>query len=224
LPDPLPPFLNVHTHRKPSGADEFVIRNAFLRNPSSNLPCNYSLSFGIHPWFTKQSNEQEFDHLETIVQNKNCLAIGECGIDRSKGPNIEFQLDVFKIQIELANRLKKPMILHLVRSYSDILKISGSIKVPWLVHGFRGNEYEAHMLMSKGGRLSFGAALIHNDKLQSIVAKMPLDKLYLETDVSKERIQTIYAAAASIRKSPVDSLRKAIWINFERDFEFTYGQ
>lgn len=224
MPDPLPPFLNVHTHRKPSGADEFVIRNAFLRNPSSNLPCNYSLSFGIHPWFTKQSNEQEFDHLETIVQNKNCLAIGECGIDRSKGPNIEFQMQVFKMQIELANRLKKPMILHLVRSYSDILKISGSIKVPWLVHGFRGNEYEAHMLMSKGGRLSFGAALIHNDKLQSIVAKMPLDKLYLETDVSQESIQTIYAAASIIRKSPVDSLRKAIWINFERDFEFTYGQ
>ena len=92
------------------------------------------------------------------------------------------------------------------------------------MHGFRGNENEAHMLISKGARLSFGAALIHNDKLQSIVAKMPLDKLYLETDASQERIQTIYRAAATIRKSPVDSLRKAIWINFERDFEFTYGQ
>jgi TatD DNase family protein len=224
LPEPLPPFLNVHTHRKPSGAEEFVIRNAFSRNPSSHLPSNYFLSFGIHPWFSKQSNEQEFDHLETIVQNKNCLAIGECGIDRSKGPNIELQLQTFKLQIELANRLKKPMILHLVRSYSDILKISVSIKVPWIVHGFRGNEQQANTLIGNGARLSFGAALLKDEKLQGLMVKTPVDRLYLETDVSHERIQTIYQAAAVIRKLPVDSLRKAIWTNFERDFKFTYGQ
>lgn len=220
----LPPFLNIHSHRKPSAKDEFVVRNAYLHYPNSSLSANYFLSFGIHPWFAESNSVNNSFILETLAAQQSCLAIGECGIDRINGPNPHTQIEAFNLQIDVANRLKKPMILHLVKSYSDILQHAHSIKVAWLVHGFRGNEQQANALIDKGARLSFGAAILQDEKLWALLAKMPLDRLYLETDVSNERIQTIYHSAASARNMSVDSLRKAIWTNFERDFNFSYGQ
>lgn len=223
MPD-LPPFLNIHTHRKPSALDEFVIRNAFSHQPKTSLPKNYYLSFGIHPWFAEKLLNETPDKLEIEAKSTCCLAIGECGIDRAAGPNLNTQIDAFRHQIGLANRLKKPLILHLVRSYSDVLQFADEIKVPWIVHGFNGNEQQAKALLEKGARLSFGTAMFKNYKLATAIEKVPVNKLYLENDTNAASIRTIYQFAANARKTTLDHLRKAIWTNFERDFNFTYGQ
>jgi TatD DNase family protein len=222
LPTPIPPFLNIHSHRKPSSDAEFVIRNAYLHSPLTQLPNNYRLSNGIHPWFTGKLGIQDFKILERAVHSSTCLAIGECGIDRVNGADLVRQLDVFTHQIELANRINKPLILHVVRSYSDVLQIAKSIHVPFIVHGFQGSLQDGIGLISKGACLSFGASILHKKNLQEVMGRMPLDKIYFETDVAQISIQEIYKAAAFIRNVSVYSLRMAIWSNFERDFQLTY--
>jgi len=219
-----PPFLNIHSHRKPSGSDEFVIRNAFAHKPPATLPSNYRLSIGLHPWFADKSLVETPEKFEIEAKSACYLAIGECGIDRAAGPNLNTQIAAFRYQIGLANRLNKPLILHLVRSYSDVLQFADAIKVPWIVHGFNGNEQQAKALIDKGARLSFGAAMFKNYKLAAAIVKVPENKLYLETDTNAASIRTIYQFAANARKTTVEHLRKAIWTNFERDFNFTYGQ
>lgn len=224
LPENLPPFLNIHTHRKPSLLDEFAIRNAYVYLPKSLAHLNYFLSLGVHPWFAGKINTGNLSILQKAAKTSSCLAIGECGVDRVNGPDLNTQFEAFSFQIGLANQLKKPLILHLVKSYSDILQHAQNIEVPWIVHGFRGNQQQATALIDCGARLSFGTTLLKDANLQALVATIPINKLYLETDNSTELINTMYQATATYRKLQVDTLRKAIWTNFENDFKFTYDR
>ena len=128
------PFINLHAHRKPQSDEEFVIRNAYHfmdADKADALP--YSVSTGIHPWQLKEDFSLQLNQLTKLASCKNVIAIGECGLDRIKGPAIGIQIDALRAQIEIANRINKPMILHLVKSYSDMLAISHSMKTPWII-------------------------------------------------------------------------------------------
>jgi len=178
----------------------------------------YSISAGIHPWQLKEDFSLQLNQLTKLASSKNIIAIGECGLDRIKGPAIEIQLDAFRAQINIANLVKKPMILHLVKSYSDILAISNSMKTPWIVHGFKGNGLEAKDLLKKGAKLSFGPRLLIDETMQALFTSIPLDCIYLETDTKPVLIDEMYRKAALLRNLDIDELRTGIWLNFVRDF------
>ncbi len=213
------PFINLHSHRKPKSDEEFVIRNAYHfmdEEKADALP--YSISAGIHPWQLKEDFSLQLNQLAKLASSKNVIAIGECGLDRIKGPAFEIQFDAFRAQINIANQVNKPMILHLVKSYSDILAISHSMKTPWIVHGFKGNLIEAENLLRKGARLSFGPRLLTDETMQALFTSIPLDCIYLETDTKPVLIDEMYHKAALLRNIKMDDLRIGIWLNFVRDF------
>jgi TatD DNase family protein len=215
----LHPFINLHTHRKAQLSQEHIVRNGYLLpiDVLNNLP--YSVSSGIHPWLISNNHFEQLNHLEELIyQVTNVCALGECGLDRVKGPPMEIQLDAFKVQIQLANHYKKPLILHLVKTYSDFLAVSNKIMVPCIVHGFKGNQTEANQLISKGAKLSFGPRLLIDLQLQEIFKNIPLELLYLETDTKPISIATVYQKAAELKNLPVDALRETISNNFARDF------
>ncbi len=214
------PFINLHSHRKPQSDEEFVIRNAYHFMDEKKLEAlSYSVSAGIHPWQLKEDSLLQLNQLEKLASCKNVIAIGECGLDRIKGPAIEIQFDAFRSQIDIANRVKKPLILHLVKSYSDILAISHSLKTPWIVHGFKGNGIEAENLLKKGARLSFGPRVLTDETMQALFSSIPLDCIYLETDTKPVLIFEMYQKAALLRNLEIDDLRTGIWLNFVRDFK-----
>jgi TatD DNase family protein len=215
----LHPFINLHTHRKPQFSQEKVVRNGYLlpTNILNNIP--YTLSCGLHPWLISKNYFEHLNHLEELLyQVPNVCALGECGLDRVKGPSMEIQLDAFNIQIQLANHYKKPLILHLVKTYSDFLAISKKIMVPCIVHGFKGNQTEANQLISKGAMISFGPRLLIDLQLQEIFKNIPLELIYLETDSKPSSIATVYEKASELKNLPVDALRETISNNFARDF------
>jgi TatD DNase family protein len=178
----------------------------------------YFVSSGIHPWQLEEDFSSQLNQLAKLASSKNVIAIGECGLDRIKGPAIEIQLDAFRAQIDIANLVKKPMILHLVKSYSDILAISHLMKTPWIVHGFKGNGIEAENLLKKGARLSFGPRLLTDEAMQALFTSIPLENIYLETDTKRVLIDEMYRKAALLRNLEIDDLRTSIWLNFVRDF------
>jgi len=215
----LPPFINLHSHRKPQSNEEFVIQNAYhFMDEEKADDLLYSVSAGIHPWQLKEDFSLQINQLTKLASCKNVIAIGECGLDRIKGPAIEIQLDAFRAQIALANRVNKPMILHLVKTYSDILAFAHLMKTPWIVHGFKGNGIEAENLLKKGARLSFGPRLLTDEIMQVIFTSIPLDCIYLETDTKPVLIDEMYQKAALLRNLEIDDLRTSIWLNFVRDF------
>lgn len=179
---------------------------------------NYPLSLGIHPWFILDDRKAPMDVLKRSIENKQVVAIGECGLDRIKGPNLELQKQLFRQQIALANASEKPLILHMVKTYADLLELSAEIKVPFIVHGFKGNLTEANALLKKGACLSFGHRLFNNADLQDVFKSVPLDRVYLETDVKPLRIDWVYAKASEILGIELEELHDRIVSNARRDF------
>ena len=213
-------YINLHTHRKPQLAHERVLRNAFVPRVERIKEIQYGLSCGIHPWLIKTDWKEQVERLEALATLPQVLAIGECGLDRVKGAEWNMQCEVLEAHILLANRCNKPLILHLVKTYSDILSLAKRIQVPWMLHGFKGNSTEAHQLIGKGARLSFGPRLQQEASLQQVFAALPLEHIYLETDVRPVRIDQHYAFAASLRNTSVEELQEGICLNFARDFQF----
>lgn len=212
------PFINLHTHRKPQSKDEIAVRNAFLKAPDSIDSINYYYSCGIHPWLLNDGFKKDLIQLERLLELKKVIAVGECGLDRLKGPEISFQRTALLKHIELANQSNKPIILHLVKSYSDILEYKGKFKTPWIIHGFKGNETEAKNLINAGAKLSFGPRILIEKRLQDIFSKAPLENIYLETDTKPLGIQSIYKMAAELKGIEINQLKVILTANFKRDF------
>jgi len=213
------PFINLHSHRKPQLENEVVVRNAFVTAQEKLDHISYPISCGIHPWLISGNYLEKLNQLnELLAHVPNIFAVGECGLDKLKGASFELQLEIFHAQIELANLFNKPLILHLVKTYSNILHISKAIKVPFIVHGFKGNSIEAKQLIQKGACLSFGPRLINDAQLQETFTQLPIEQIYLETDTKPISISDVYQKAATLKNLSIDELRTAICNNFARDF------
>jgi TatD DNase family protein len=212
-------FINLHSHRKPQLENELVVRNAFVPAQEKLSHISYPISCGIHPWLITNNYLEKLNQLnELLAHVPNICAVGECGLDKLKGPSIELQLEIFHAHIELANQFNKPLILHLVKTYSDILHISNSIKVPFIVHGFKGNSIEAKQLIQKGACLSFGPRLLNDTQLQDTFTQLPIEKIYLETDTKPISLANMYRTASTLKNLSINALRTAICNNFARDF------
>jgi TatD DNase family protein len=209
-------YINIHSHSKPKLVNEFVLRNAYLALSESQLDLlPYSLSVGLHPWFVnRMSIETCTDKLVEAAVVKTVLAIGEIGIDRAIEVPIHTQLIYFEAQLNIARALQKPVIIHAVRSYSDIIPYLKKSKVPFIFHQFSGNKQQASELLKYNAYLSFGKNLFDH-KAEEIFPSLPLSQVFLETDTAKHlHIADIYQKAAELKKMSVDELKSALFSNF----------
>jgi len=143
-------------------------------------------------------------------------------LDKCISTSLELQLEVFTKQALLANKLGKPLIIHCVRAFNELLQRKQSLKptVPWIIHGFTGKPALAGQLVRHGCFLSFGKALLHkNSGASRSLARVPLERVFLETDAAEDiSIGEIYTAAAKILVLPLEELQRQIVANFKRVF------
>ncbi len=210
-------FFDVHTHTFSSDKKVFSIVNTYPSSSNFTQP----FSIGIHPWFlNKDKIEEEIVLVENKLQNRNCFALGECGLDTLIAVDFELQKEVFKKQIQLSEKYKKPLIIHCVKAHQEIIEIKKEVnpKQAWILHGFNKNKQLAESLLKNGILLSFGSAIIKNKKLQEVFLELPISSVLLETDASEFEIQEIYQKASEIKNSSLTDLQVAINQNFKRIF------
>lgn len=210
-------FFDVHTHTFSSDKNVFSIVNTYPNSSNFSQP----FSIGIHPWFINIDKiEEEVFILESKLEHKNCFALGECGLDTLIAVDFERQKEVFKKQIQLSEKYKKPLIIHCVKAHQEIIEIKKEVnpKQVWILHGFNKNKQLAESLLKNGIILSFGSAIIKNKKLQEVLVELPISSLLLETDASELEIQEIYQNASEIKNSSLIDLQVAIYQNFKRIF------
>ena len=178
------------------------------------------------------NNSQVFRFSDSQIQNISQIlrfsnsqilkAIGECGLDRACDSDFELQREVFIKQIELSEQYHKPLIIHAVRSYPDIIAIRKETKSnqPWIIHGFNGNEHSAEQLLRHDGiYLSLGDVLFKNEKrAERLLDIIPSYRLFLETDVAERSIVEVYEKASLLSGVATDILRKDIFDNFVKIF------
>lgn len=191
--------INLHTHHSTNLFEGIEIINQYPMQVNGTIP-HYSV--GIHPWYIEETTwRKELTIIEEQLSQVNCLAIGECGLDKKIAIPLELQIKVFSAQLLLAEKYKKAVILHLVSAYQEViaLKKELNISVPMIVHGFNKNKQVADSLIKNGFYLSFGKALLSKPALVEVFQAVPKDKMFLETDDAKDvSIEAVYQKAIEI--------------------------
>lgn len=210
-------FVNIHTHRKPRLSTEIVIRNAYLHS-FKNTDTKYLVSVGAHPWFAVDTDYT--DILQKLASNKHVAAIGECGLDAIKGKPLPVQKQVFWQHIYVANNLKKPLILHIVKSYHLLPEFLKQIRVPVILHGYHSSiDLTATFLKFDGVYFSFGSKLLRNpEAFAKIINQIPIEKMFFETDNKPITIDSVYACAAKLKNINTDELKHAVYRNYIKIF------
>ncbi len=213
-------YIDIHTHKEQSSSADFYLQNIrFAFEELPNGKGNYSI--GLHPWdiTTYVGNNLLVDLTKTVKQSK-AIAIGEIGLDKNCSVDFLLQQQLFQQQLQVANNLRLPVILHCVKAYHEMVALlrNRDMQTACIVHGFNKNLQIAKLLLDAGCYLSFGKALLHNNKLQQVFQEVPLTRLFLETDDADIDIQTVYKQAADLKNISVEQLQNQLADNFNRCF------
>ncbi len=211
-------FINLHTHHFTDRHDIFEVVNQYPHEFDVAIP-HYSI--GIHPWYIVEDRlSDDLAILESKLEFENCLAVGECGLDKRIEIPLALQTLVFEKQLLLAERYKKPVILHCVAAFQEVIEIKKALKitVPMIIHGFSKNQETAKQLLDNGLYVSFGKYLLRNPDLASVFKSVPNDRFFLETDTVEESIRDVYKLAAQYKNIEIEILKDTLHENFNSVF------
>ena len=192
-------LFDVHTHNFDKSSNALYNLRLSVNSLVLN-ELNY-FSAGVHPYDADKFDGNTINFLKQITAHKNCLAIGEIGIDKRYGLKLELQQFTFEQQANLANELAKPVILHCVKAWNEIKTIKHQIQPtsPWIYHGFTKAGL-IDSVLENGCYISIGASILTNKSLQNNLYRIPLDRLFLETDDHNGPISEIYKKVAELKK------------------------
>ncbi len=206
-------YLDFHTHK----IKKHAIYSVIVGEEMKSVP-QTCFSAGIHPWYIT-NKLQQMEILELLLKQNKCLFVGECGLDKLKGEDLQIQQELFIRQIKLSEQYQKPMVLHCVKAYNEVIQLHKQIQPlqTWVIHGFNKGKELANQLVDRMIYLSFGMDLFNSGARRKALAEVPLNQLFLETDENETHtIQELYALASEILNISVQELKTQIESNLWR--------
>lgn len=210
-------YFDFHTHQNYNNKAVFFIQN---KHPNESINQEY-FSIGIHPWYISENFQSDLIDIQNKTILKNCLSIGEAGLDKFSKTDYKIQLNIFEKHIELSEDLRKPLTIHCVKYHNEIIRLKKSIKPKqqWVIHGFQNSEVIADSLIANNIMLSFGKIILaKNSKLQDLFNSLKKDQFFLETDSSSIDISHIYKKASLLKNMDELDLINSQNSNFKRVF------
>ncbi|MFE3868194.1 TatD family hydrolase [Flavobacterium sp. LS2P90] len=212
-------FFNLHTHKFTNQSNVLELVNQYPWEFDATIPY---YSIGIHPWFIVEERlESDFEILESKLKEPICIAIGECGLDKRIEVPMELQVLVFEKQLLLAQQYQKPVVIHCVAAFQELIETIKKLKitVPILIHGFSKSEQLAKQLLENGFYISFGKYLLLNKELDAVFKSVPNNRFFLETDTVEEGIEAVYELAAKYKGISVEEMQNLVNSNFLEVFK-----
>lgn len=146
---------------------------------------NVYATVGVHPHGVKDMTDDHLAQLEKWTQHKKVVAIGEIGLDYyyDNSPREE-QKYWFAKQLELAERLDFPIVIHDRDAHEDCLNILKQFNVKGIFHCFSGSKEMAEIIVKMGFYAAFGGPVTFRNARKTVEAAsvVPLDRLLIETD------------------------------------------
>lgn len=141
-------------------------------------------AIGVHPNYIDESLEEIIELIESNINHKKIIAIGEIGLDYYRNPDQkEKQIETFNRMLTLAQQNNKPVIIHNRQSTDDILKILKNKNVNGIIHSFSGSYETATDFIKLGFKLGInGIVTFKNSNLGVVLKKISIDNILLETD------------------------------------------
>jgi len=202
-------FIDTHTHiylekfdldrdiciteAKALGVEKLLMPNIDLNSISQIDHCLdkypdvcYPM-LGLHPCSVNIEFASILDDIYSRIPDYRLVAIGEIGLDYYWSQEyIKSQKKAFITQIEWANKLKLPIVIHSRDSIDDCIEIVKRHKnedLTGVFHCFTGSLNQANQIIEMGFYLGIGGVVtFKNSGLDKVVEQLPLDKLILETD------------------------------------------
>ncbi|MFI3258863.1 MAG: TatD family hydrolase [Rikenellaceae bacterium] len=194
-------YINIHTHNQNEG--ELTISTV-----------------GVHPWSAEEHNLTDGDvkrQFEADVEAAD--AVGEIGLDYAAEVDREEQQRLFVMQLKIAKKHRKPVVLHCVKAFEPTMQTLSTFPLRAVIfHGFIGSVAQMNQATEKGYYISFGERTFASPKTVKAVKECPVDRLLLETDTSSVSIEEIYAKISKLRIESVEELREAIYKNYNKIF------
>ena len=221
-------FIDIHTH---------IDNQAVIKILDDNFEEKVLTTMGVHPWDVCHFERNEMESRNPFLSKANdsggfldcttlrsvplemTTAIGEVGLDKVHKETFEKQLEVFEEMIRLSETYRKPMIIHCVRAYSEIIEFRKKTKasMPWVIHGFNSSVETMWQLLKYDIYISLGEILYRNEnQAVKILKDIPIERLFLETDVSERDIKDVYAKAAELMGCKMEFLCDKIFENYGR--------
>jgi TatD DNase family protein len=148
---------------------------------------NVFATVGIHPHEADSATDEAVTEIEKLAADKKVVAVGECGLDYVRSETTkEDQHNAFYKQMELAEKLGIPVVVHVRDAYGDALKVLDSYRgrVRGIIHCMSGDAAFRDAALGLGYCIAVGGPVTYtgNDELRRVMAGVPLDRLLLETD------------------------------------------
>lgn len=146
-----------------------------------------SLSCGVHP-LNVEEEPFDYDRLLAFAQDKNVVAVGETGLDYHYTPETKaLQQSLFAQQIEIAKKIRKPLIIHTRAARQDtmnMLEQGGAEQCGGVLHCFTEDWAMAKRALDIGFYISISGIITFRnaEELREVVRNVPSDRLLVETD------------------------------------------
>jgi len=245
-------YVDVHCHLDDKSFDgdrDKVVeraRNVIIlcagQEPESNrkvlaLASTYSnlrACLGLHPEFvpdlTDEQIEAEINFIRKVTDK--VVAISEIGLDyywiRDESQRRRTR-EVFRTMLDLAEKLKLPVIVHSRGATGEVLKEVSQFKYPVILHSFPGSLEEIEIAISRGHYLSVAPSIYRSKQKQDLVKAVPLERLLTESDapvlgIKKDErnepsnVTKVVAKIAELKGIEEIYVREALMNNFKRMF------
>lgn len=162
---------------------------------AKKYPKTIFASIGIHPQQTDPKNNQSLENqikeLEKLAENKQVIAIGECGLDYSPSPPGEKdrskkdQAFLFSQQVKLAKKFNLPLIIHCRKAFKDFIEILEKEDLPskrGVFHCYAAGKKQIEKVIALGFYFGLTGNITYDEGLQNVFSLIPLEKIILETD------------------------------------------
>jgi len=152
------------------------------------LPFVLVPAFGVHPWYVRHLPPNWFETLEAYLDKNPVAVIGEIGLDGLiDDVPVELQEQVFIRQLEFAECVRRPVVLHGARVWGrlvDVLKPYARKLPGFVAHGFGGSAEILKQILNMGGYVSFAGSVCNPkaEKIRSAAREIPDSQLLIETD------------------------------------------
>ena len=173
-------IYDVHTHHPSIPGTAIVQLTPDMLSPQ---PGHYH-SVGLHPWNISEDWRTQMAKVAVIALHPQVLMLGEAGLDKKNGTaSLELQMEVLREHICLSELLHKPLIIHCVKAFDEILAIRKETRatLPWIIHGFRGGIEQWKQLSHAGLYVSIG----HHYNTE-LIKQLPSQELFIESDDTTE--------------------------------------
>ena len=167
-----------------------VISNGCDRNSCeevlelANTYENYYCTLGIHPESVLEYSDEDIKFIEENIKNPKVVAIGEIGLDYHYGKeNREEQIRLFELQLSLAEKFNKPVVIHTRDCIEETYSILKKYNLRGVIHSFSGSFDMAQKFIDLGYVLGInGVITFKNCKLKEVIKNVSLKNIILETD------------------------------------------